>query len=159
MAREATPATRWLDERGVAYSTHTYRYEEHGGARHAAECLEVAPAVVVKTLVMRTDAGERLLVLMHGDRQVSAKRLAREIGCRRISACTPDEAQRVTGYVVGGISPFGTRTALATVAESSIFELERIYINGGRRGLLLGLEPEALRRIDDLREVSVAIPG
>lgn len=161
MAREtppATPATRYLDERGVEYATQRYDYKDRGGAPHAAECLGVAVRLVVKTLVMRTDAGHRLLVLMHGDRHVSAKRLAREVGARRVFACTPDEAFKATGYVVGGISPFGTRTGLPIYAESSIFEAPRVFINGGRRGLLLELEPTALRQTLELHEVSVASP-
>jgi Cys-tRNA(Pro) deacylase len=151
-----TPATRLLEAQGVEFATHLYDYEERGGAKHAAECLGVEDRVVVKTLVMRTDTGRRLLVLMHGDRQVSAKRLAREVGARNVRACTPDEALKVTGYVVGGISPFGTRRPLPVYAETSIFDLPRIYINGGRRGLLLEIEPSCLGRILDLHEVSVA---
>ena len=112
--------------------------------------------VVVKTLVMRTDAGRRMLVLMHGDRQVSAKRLARAAGARRISACSPDEALKATGCVVGGISPFGTRQPLPVYAELSIFDLPRVYINGGRRGLLLEVDPTVLRHILGVHEVSVA---
>jgi Cys-tRNA(Pro) deacylase len=150
-----TPATRWLEEHGVEFVTHYYDYKERGGARHAAECLGVPDHVVVKTLVMRTDAGRRLLVLMHGDRQVSAKRLARETGARRIAACSPEEALKTTGYVVGGISPFGTRQPLPVYAEASIFDLSRIYLNGGRRGLLLEIEPGVLRRSLELHEVSV----
>jgi Cys-tRNA(Pro) deacylase len=154
--RGKTPAVRWLEENDVEFATHHYDYEERGGARHAAECLGVPDQVVVKTLVMRTDAGRRLLVLMHGDRQVSAKRLAREAGARRIAACSPEEALKATGYVVGGISPFGTRQPLPVYAEASIFDLPRIYLNGGRRGLLLEIEPSVLRRVPELHEVSVA---
>jgi Cys-tRNA(Pro) deacylase len=150
-----TPAIRWLEEHGVEFATHYYDYEARGGARHAAECLGVPDHVVVKTLVMRTDAGRWLLVLMHGDRQVSAKRLARETGARRIATCSPEEALKVTGYVVGGISPFGTRQPLPVYAEASIFDLPRIYLNGGRRGLLLEIEPAVLRRALELHEVSV----
>ena len=151
-----TPATRWLRERGVDFTTHVYDYEPHGGAPHAAHSLGVPLHAVVKTLVMRTDGGERLLVLMHGDLQVSERRLAREVGARRVRPCSPEEAQKVTGYVVGGISPFGTRQALPTWAEASIFDLERIWINGGRRGLLLELTTEALRRTLAPHEVAVA---
>jgi Cys-tRNA(Pro) deacylase len=151
-----TPATSWLDEHGIPFAIHHYDYKERGGARHAAECLGVQDHVVVKTLVMRTDEGRRLLVLMHGDRRVSAKRLARETGCRHIAACSPEEALKATGYVVGGISPFGTRQPLPVYAEASIFDLPRIYLNGGRRGLLLEIEPSVLRQALELREVSVA---
>lgn len=154
--RGGTPATRLLEERGYEFTAHAYDYEEHGGAGHAAECLGVAHEAVVKTLVMRTDAGQRLLVLMHGDRQVSGKRLAREIGARGIRACSPEEARRATGYVVGGISPFGTRQPLPVYAEASIFELARIYVNGGRRGLLLEIEPSVIERLVEPTVVSVA---
>ena len=156
MGREATAATRHLAAREVPFSTHLYRYEERGGTSHAATSLGVSESAVVKTLVMRTDTGERVLVLMHGDRLVSEQRLARELGVRRIVACSPDEALRVTGYVVGGISPFGTRTPLLTCVERSILDLEWIYLNGGRRGLLLRLSPDGLKRALELREVSVA---
>ena len=152
----STPATRLLESRGEAFAIHLYDYEERGGARHAAECLGVPGHAVVKTLVMRTDTGERLLVLMHGDRQVSTRRLAREAGVRRVHSCTPEEANRSTGYVVGGISPFGTRQPLAVYAETSIFDLPRIYINGGRRGLLLEIDTAVLERVLDLRRVSIA---
>jgi Cys-tRNA(Pro) deacylase len=155
-SRGATPATRFLEQRGVEFATHHYEYEQHGGASHAAHCLGVPASLVVKTLVMRTDAGQRVLVLMHGDRQVSARRLASEIRARRISACSPDEALKATGYVVGGISPFGMRRPLPTYAEASIFDLPRIFVNGGRRGLLLEIEPAVLRQVQDLHEVSVA---
>lgn len=154
-AHGKTPAIRWLEENRVEFATHHYDYEERGGARHAAESLGVPDHLVVKTLVMRTDAGRRLLVLMHGDRQVSAKRLARETGARRIAACSPEEALKATGYVVGGISPFGTRQPLPVYAEASIFDLPRIYLNGGRRGLLLEIEPSVLRQALELHEVSV----
>lgn len=140
-----TPATRFLAERGVAFARHHYDYVDRGGTRHAAQQTGVPEHEVIKTLVMRTDAGQVLLVLMHGDRQVSTKRLARELGARKVHACSPEEALRATGYVVGGISPFGTRTRLPVYAEASIFELPRVVINGGRRGLLLELAPAALR--------------
>jgi Cys-tRNA(Pro) deacylase len=153
---EDTPATRFLKEREIVFSTHHYDYEMRGGTPHAAGCLGVAEHVVIKTLVMRTDAGRRLLVLMHGDRQVSTKRLVREVGARKIRACSPEEALKATGYVIGGISPFGTRTPLPVYAEASIFDLPHIYINGGRRGLLLGIAPSVLSDTLDLHEVAVA---
>ncbi len=156
MALETTAATRHLARHGVEFSTHRYPYQERGGAKHAAACLGVPEHVVVKTLVLRTDSGENLLVLMHGDRQVSSKQLARELGVRRVAACSPEQALRVTGYVVGGISPFGTLTELPVCVESSIFELPRVYINGGRRGLLVALEPAALKQALAVREVAVA---
>jgi len=155
-----TPAVRWLEARGIEFATHLYDYEERGGATHAAACLGVPEGVVIKTLVMRTETGDRLLVLMHGDRQVSARRLARAAGARRIRSCSPDEALKATGYVVGGISPFGTRQTLPVYAERTLFDLPRIFINGGRRGLLLEIEPSAIRSALEVHEVSVAIsPG
>jgi len=140
----------------VAFVRHRYDYEERGGAKHAAACLAVPDHAVVKTLVMRDEAGRALLVLMHGDRRVSAKRLARALGVRRVAACSPAEALRATGYVVGGISPFGTRSPLPVYAEASILALERIFINGGRRGLLLEMAPDSLEAALPLRPVSVA---
>jgi len=151
-----TPATRFLDAAGVTYTLHHYDYIDHGGAKRAAECLGVDEAAVVKTLVMRADSGGRMLVLMHGDRQVSQKQLARVIGARKILSCSPDEALKVTGYQVGGISPFGTRTELPIYAEASIRELPRIYVNGGRRGLLLEIGPEVLEATLAPEFVSVA---
>jgi Cys-tRNA(Pro) deacylase len=151
----ATPATRWLEGRGVAYAPHPYRYLDRGGAPHAADSLGLPLHAVVKTLVMRTDDGRRLLVLMHGDRKVSSKRLARELSARSVQACAPDEARKVTGYAVGGISPFATRASLPVLAEATIFDLPRIWINGGRRGLLLELDPADLRRALQPREVAV----
>ncbi|MCP3980865.1 MAG: Cys-tRNA(Pro) deacylase [bacterium] len=152
----ATAATKFLDRVGASYATHEYDYVERGGAEHAAECLDVPGHVVVKTLVMRTDAGRRLLVLMHGDRQVAPKRLAHEAGARKVSSCTPDEAFRATGYVVGGISPFGVRTELPVFAEATIFDLPNVYINGGRRGLLLEIAPGVIRETLGARPVRVA---
>lgn len=151
-----TPATRFLDDAGAAYTLHHYDYVDRGGAKHAAECLGVDEAAVVKTLVMRADSGGRMLVLMHGDRQVSQKQLARVIGARKVASCSPDEALKVTGYRVGGISPFGTRTELPIYAEASIRELTRIYVNGGRRGLLLEIAPEVLEATLAPEFVSVA---
>jgi len=139
-----TPATRFLRERGVEFTEHVYEYEEHGGTRVSARELGVAEHAVVKTLVMEDEAKEPLLVLMHGDRTVSTKNLARQTGRKSIQPCSPEVAQRHTGYMVGGTSPFGTRKTLPVYIEKSVLDLPRIYINGGRRGYLVGIDPRWL---------------
>ncbi|HEX6019526.1 MAG TPA: aminoacyl-tRNA deacylase [Burkholderiaceae bacterium] len=140
----ATPATEWLRARAVPFSEHVYDYVERGGTAESARQLGVDEHAVVKTLVMRDDKGEPLIVLMHGDRQVSTKNLAREIGAKAVEPCTAEEAQRASGYLVGGTSPFGTRKALRVFVEASVLELPRILINGGRRGYLVGIAPAVL---------------
>ena len=142
-----TPATRFLDERGVKYSEHYYGYVEHGGAGRGAEELGVPAAEVVKTLVMQDEQARPLIVLMHGDRKVSTKNLARQAGRKLIEPCKPEVAQRHSGYQVGGTSPFGTRKALPIFMERSITALPAIYINGGRRGLLLKVSTTDLIRV------------
>ncbi len=151
----ATPAIHFLRKHGVAFTEHAYRYEERGGTRVSARELGVDEHAVIKTLVMEDEARQPLIVLMHGDREVSTKNLARQIGRKTIEPCAPDAAQRHTGYQVGGTSPFGTRKALPVVIERSILDLERIYINGGRRGLLVALSPRELARL--LEPVSVDV--
>lgn len=141
-----TTAIRVLREKGIAFTPHLYPYLEHGGTRHAAECLNVPEHATVKTLVMETDTRAPLLVLMHGDLEVSTKALARIVGVKTVTPCTPETAQRHTGYMVGGTSPFGTRKALPVYVEETILALDRIYINGGRRGLLIELSPADLRQ-------------
>jgi Cys-tRNA(Pro) deacylase len=152
-----TPATAFLKGRGIAFSEHTYEYVEHGGAGRGADELGVPAAQVVKTLVMQDEAGQPLLVLMHGDRKVSTKNLARQAGRKRIEPCTPEAAQRHTGYQVGGTSPFGTRKNLPVFAERSILELPEIYINGGRRGLLVRLRSADLETALKISWVDVAL--
>ncbi len=141
-----TPATQFLRANGVAFSEHFYEYREHGGAERGAERLGVSPDAVVKTLVMEDETGAPLLMLMHGDRKVSTKNLARQARRKRVEPCRPEEAQRHSGYQVGGTSPFGTRKRMPIFMERSILGLERVYINGGRRGFLLGLAPRELVR-------------
>ena len=148
-----TPATRWLRERHVAFSEHPYPYEEHGGTAVSARELGVDEHAVVKTLVMEDDAAAPLIVLMHGDCKVSTKALAREVGVKRIAPCKPEVAQRHSGYQVGGTSPFGVRKAMRTYVESSVLGLPLIYINGGRRGYLVGIAPQVL--VDDLAAIPV----
>ena len=142
-----TPATQFLDERGVKYTEHLYEYVEHGGAERGAEALGVPAAEVVKTLVMQDEQARPLIVLMHGDRKVSTKNLARQAGRKSVEPCAPEVAQRHTGYQVGGTSPFGTRKALPIFMERSITALPAIYINGGRRGLLLKVSTTDLLRV------------
>ena len=139
-----TPATRLLRSHGVEFSEHVYAYVEHGGTAESARQLGVSEHEVVKTLVMQTDGGDPLIVLMHGDRSVITRDLARAIGVKSVEPCTPADAQRHTGYLVGGTSPFGTRRALPVYVEASVFELARILINGGRRGYLVGIAPTVL---------------
>ena len=149
----ATPAIHFLRKHGVAFTEHPYRYEEHGGTRVSSRELGVQEHAVIKTLVMQDDEKRALLVLMHGDHEVSTKQLARQIDRKTVEPCDPAVAQRHTGYAVGGTSPFGTRKPLPVYVERSVLELERIYINGGRRGLLVSLEPGELVRV--LRAVPV----
>ncbi len=140
----STPATRLLRARGVAFSEHHYRYEEHGGTRVSARELNVDEHAVVKTLVMEDENGRPLVVLMHGDREVSTRQLARAIGARSVVPCKPEVANRHSGYLVGGTSPFGTRKAMPIYMEKGILDLPTVYINGGSRGFLLGMAPRDL---------------
>jgi Cys-tRNA(Pro) deacylase len=140
----ATPATEWLRAHGVEFSEHPYDYVEHGGTAESARQLGVDEHAVVKTLVMQDDKAEPLIVLMHGDRQVSTKNLAREISVKSVEPCRPEVAQRHSGYLVGGTSPFGTRKAIRVFVEAGVLALPRIYINGGRRGYLVGIAPRVL---------------
>ncbi len=143
----STPATRLLRGAGVAYTEHPYRYEERGGTRVSARELGVDEHAVVKTLVMEDDTGAPLVVLMHGDREVSTKALARQLGRRSVQICRPEIANRHSGYQVGGTSPLATRKAMPVFMERSIAELPRIYVNGGSRGFLVGLAPTDLVRV------------
>jgi Cys-tRNA(Pro) deacylase len=152
-----TPATQFLDERGVKYSEHFYEYVEHGGAGRGAEELGVPAAEVVKTLVMQDEQARPLIVLMHGDRKVSTRNLARQAGRKLVEPCKPEVAQRHSGYQVGGTSPFGTRKALPTFMERSITALPAIYINGGRRGFLLRIQTSELLRVLRPQLVEVAL--
>ena len=142
-----TPATRWLRERREAFGEHPYDYVEHGGTAESARQLGVDEHQVFKTLVMQDDRARPLIVLMHGDRKVSTKSLARQIGVKSVEPCEPEVAQRHTGYLVGGTSPFATRKSMAVYFESTMLDFERVYLNGGRRGYLISL---ASTRIVDL---------
>ena len=159
MSYPVTPAVRVLREERVVFEPHLYDYEERGGTRHSAESLGVDEHAVVKTLVMETDARKPLIVLMHGDREVSTKQLARALGVKAVQPCKPEAAQRHTGYLVGGTSPLGTRTKLPVYAERTIFELPKIYINGGKRGFLVSIDPQVLKDVLHAEEVEVGIEG
>lgn len=153
-----TPATQWLRQHGVAFTEHAYSYVEHGGTAESARQLAVDEHHVVKTLVMEDEQGKPLVVLMHGDRTVSTKNLARQIAAKRIASCRPDVAQRHSGYLVGGTSPFGLRRAMPVYVEASILALPAIYINGGRRGYLVGIAPAVLTEVLGAVSVQCAVP-
>ncbi|MBL0298815.1 MAG: Cys-tRNA(Pro) deacylase [Betaproteobacteria bacterium] len=139
-----TPATQLLRRAGVDFTEHPYDYVDHGGTAESARQLGLPEHAVVKTLVMQDDRAQPLIVLMHGDRQVSTKNLAREIGVKSVEPCKPEVAQRHSGYLVGGTSPFGTKKVMRVFVEATVLELPRIFINGGRRGFLVGLDPAVL---------------
>lgn len=152
-----TPATRLLRENNIAFTSHLYPYEEHGGTAHSARCLGVDEHCVIKTLIMEDDRKQPLIVLMHGDRKVSTKELARLRGVKTIAPCDPAIADKHSGYRVGGTSPFGVRKPMPVCLEASILELPRLYINGGKRGFLVGLAPADVQRLLQPTLVQVAI--
>ena len=152
-----TPATQFLRRHGVSFTEHVYDYVEHGGTAESARQLGVAEAQVVKTLVMQDERARPLIVLMHGDKQVSTKNLARQLGVKSVEPCTPEVAQRHSGYQVGGTSPFGLRKALPVYVEASVLALPRICINGGRRGFLVGIAPQALSELLGATAVHCAV--
>ena len=139
-----TPATQMLKAAGVAYTEHPYEYVDHGGTAESAKQLGVDEHSVIKTLVMQDEKAQPLIELMHGDRSVSTKNLAREIGVKSVEPCKPEVAQRHSGYLVGGTSPFGLKKAMPVYVEASVLALPRICINGGRRGYLVGMAPQVL---------------
>ncbi len=152
-----TPATQFLRRHGVSYTEHVYEYVEHGGTAESSRQLGVPEHQVVKTLVMQNERGEPLIVLMHGDRQVSTKNLSRQIGAKSVEPCQPDVAQRHSGYQVGGTSPFGTRKAMPVYVEESILALPAICINGGRRGYLVGIAPQVLVELLGAKPVNCSL--
>lgn len=152
-----TPATQFLHKQRIPFSTHLYHYEEHGGTRVSARELNVAEHAVVKTLVFEDEAARPLIVLMHGDHKVSTRELARQIGCKKVEPCAPETATRHTGYLVGGTSPFGTRKTMPLYLEKTILDLPLIYINGGRRGFLVGVHPHDILRTLQPKVVEVAL--
>ena len=160
MARKDYPKTnaiRCLEQHGIPFEVFTYAYEDRGGTRVSSRELGVDEHAVVKTLVMETDAKEPLIVLMHGDREVSTKQLARFLGVKSAAACDPKVADRHSGYQVGGTSPFGTRKAMPVYVEQTILDLDRIYINAGHRGLLVRIDPKDISRALKITPVQVAI--
>ena len=152
-----TPATAFLSKHGVKYTEHEFEYKEHGGTSHSSTSLGVPEHHVVKTLIMEDEKGDPLVVLMHGDRKVSTKELARQAGVKRIAPCKPEAATRHSGYLIGGTSPFGTRKDMRVFLERSVLDLPVIYINGGRRGYLLGMDPAEITRVLAAKLVEVAI--
>ncbi|MGE0497953.1 MAG: aminoacyl-tRNA deacylase [Ramlibacter sp.] len=152
-----TPATALLRQHKVAFTEHPYEYLEHGGAQHSAQVLGLDPYTVVKTLVMQDQDARPLLVLMHGNRKVSTKNLARQIGAKLVEPCQPEVANRHSGYLVGGTSPFGTRRAMPVYIEQTILALPRIAINGGRRGYLVGIDPQVCVQLLAARPVQCAL--
>src|SRR5436190_23053883 len=150
-----TPAIRFLREKKVDFVPHLYDYVEKGGTGESAMQLGVDEHAVVKTLVFETNEKRPLIVLMHGDRQVSAKNLARHIGVKSVEPATPDRASKWTGYLVGGTSPFGIRSTMTVYVEKSIFALDKIYINGGKRGFLVAIDPEILKQTLPVEQVEV----
>ena len=152
-----TQATQLLRKHQVSFEEHPYPYEEHGGTSVSARELGVPEHAVIKTLVMQDEAAQPMIVLMHGDCKVSTKNLARAIGCKSVEPCKPEVAQRHSGYMIGGTSPFGTRKAMPVYVEQSILALERIYINGGRRGFLVALAPQVLLDLLQAKPVQCAL--
>lgn len=152
-----TPATLWLKKLHIPFTEHVYDYEARGGANDAAHKLGVSPHITIKTLVMEDEKKQPLIILMHGDQEVSTKSLARQTGVKQIHPCDPATAQRHSGYLVGGTSPFGTRKALPVWVQGSILDLESIYINGGKRGMLLEINPQVLVTHLGAKPVAVAL--
>jgi Cys-tRNA(Pro) deacylase len=152
-----TPATALLRQQGVCFTEHPYDYLEHGGAQHSAQVLGMDPFSVVKTLIMQDQDAKPLVVLMHGNRKVSTKNLARQIGLKSVEPCAPEVANRHSGYLVGGTSPFATRRSMPVFIEETILALPRICINGGRRGYLVGIDPQVCVQLLDAKPVNCAL--
>jgi Cys-tRNA(Pro) deacylase len=152
-----TPATALLRQQGVIFTEHPYDYLEHGGAQHSAQVLGMDPFSVVKTLIMQDQDAKPLVVLMHGNRKVSTKNLARQIGLKAVEPCAPEVANRHSGYLVGGTSPFATRRSMPVFIEETILALPRICINGGRRGYLVGIDPQVCVQLLDAKPVNCAL--
>ena len=157
MDHPVTPAVRFLRDEKIEFTPRVYDYVEKGGTRGSARQLGVDEHAVVKTLVFETNEKKPLMVLMHGDREVSAKNLARHLGVKSVEPVLPERAAKLTGYLVGGTSPFGTRTAMPVYVEKTIFDLEKIYINGGKRGFLVEIKPDDMRDVISVGEVEVGI--
>ncbi len=152
-----TPATQWLRANKVAFTEHPYEYLEHGGAQHSAQVLGFDPFAVVKTLIMQDERATPLVVLMHGNRKVSTKNLARQIDVKSVEPCAPEVANRHSGYLVGGTSPFGLRKTMPIYIEDTILSLPKILINGGRRGYLVGIDPQVCVKLLSAKPVQCAL--
>ncbi|MEP6925624.1 MAG: Cys-tRNA(Pro) deacylase [Pyrinomonadaceae bacterium] len=152
-----TSAIRVLRENKISFTPHVFEYVEKGGTKHTSEVLGVDEHAVIKTLVFETDEKKPLIVLMHGNAQVSTKNLARHLGVKTITPTAPEKANKWTGYLVGGTSPFGVKTKMPIYAESTIFDLPRIYINGGKRGFLVEIEPQVLLEVLEIKKVEAAV--
>lgn len=150
-----TPAIRILRENKIEFEPHVFEYVEKGGTKHSAEVLKVDEHAVIKTLVFETNERKPLIVLMHGDCQVSTKELARVLSIKTVAPAAPEKANKLTGYLVGGTSPFGIKTKMPVYVEKTIFDLERIYINGGKRGFLITIKPQVLRDVLEIEAVEV----
>jgi len=150
-----TPAIRVLREKTVEFEPHVYEYVEKGGTKYSAEILQVDEHSVIKTLIFETSEKKPLIVLQHGDWQVSTKELARLLRVKTVAPVAPEKANKLTGYLVGGTSPFGVKTKMSIYAEKTIFDLEKIYINGGKRGFLVSINPQILREVLEIEEVAV----
>lgn len=151
-----TPAIRVLRGKKIEFEPHVFEYVEKGGTRHSAEVLKVDEHAVVKTLIFETSEKKPLIVLQHGDLQVSTKNLARVLNVKSVAPVAPEKANKLTGYIVGGTSPFGVKTRMPVYAEKSIFELEKIFINGGKRGFLIAIEPKVLEEVLEIKKVEAA---
>jgi Cys-tRNA(Pro) deacylase len=152
-----TPAVRFLRQKQISFRARLYPYQEHGGTSHAASALNLPEHAVIKTIVMETDGGKPLIVLMHGDREVSAKQLARTLKVKSVTPCEVAKAERLTGYKIGGISPFGTHTPMPVYVEETVFALPAIYLNGGKRGFLVEFDPACMRVLLPVTGVTVGI--
>ncbi len=152
-----TPAVRFLRERSIEFQPHVFEYVEKGGTKHSSEVLGVDEHAVVKTLIFETNEKKPLIVLQHGDLQVSTKELARFLAVKAIAPVLPEKAQKLTNYLIGGISPFGLKTEMPIYAEKTIFDLPRIFINGGKRGFLLAIEPRVLKEVLPVEEIKAAV--
>lgn len=152
-----TPAIRVLRDKKISFVPYQYEYEEKGGTKQTSVELKVEEHIVIKTLVLEADGKNGLIMLMHGDKEVSLKELARSIGAKQVAPCSADKATKLTGYQFGGTSPFGTRASMPVFVESTIMQLEKIYINGGKRGFIIEITPQDLVKVFDLNEVNVAI--
>ncbi len=155
--QSATPATQYLRQKKIPFTEHSYEYIDHGGAQEAARQLGLSLQQTAKTLVMEDELGKPLVVIMPGDKEVSTKNLARQIGVKKITPCKPEQAQRHSGYLVGGTSPFATRKVMPVYLEQELLDHPCIYINGGRRGYLLGLSPQVFQQLLPLSVVQVGI--